>query len=299
MLSQTHLEKNKLISTKTAAVYDPDFTKALAALPWAEWMRHSPPFDCRKEYLITIDRWIHSSQLNSMTGLQRLSERDLINGTTQAFDEFYFKYPTRRLRFFRGEYAYHRRIARSWAFLEDQPLRANDFVIVSWPFCSTGAKHPGLSALLDEALTQKTPVMIDAAYFGTCRGLEFDFSHPAIEAVCFSLTKGLGLGDLRSGIRYSNYQDQDPVRQQNLYNHTVLGAARIGLHMMERFSPDHIPEKYRNWQKDVCHEAGLTPTPCMHLALGKDPEWNQYRVDEMYNRVGIRELLKARRRGEI
>lgn len=296
MISRETLEEKNLVSRRTASVYDPEFTRALQRVPWAEWLSQSPPFQCREEYLDRLHRWIHGTRLNSVRGLDRFPVRELINGTTQAFDEHYFRFSRRRLRFFRGEYAYHRRVFSNWKFLDDEPLDANDSVIVSWPFCSTGERHEGLRPLLDRALELKVPVLLDAAYFGTCHGQDFDFGHPAIEAVCFSLTKGLGLGDLRSGIRYSAYTEDFPIRQQNQYEHTVLAAAKVGLYMMELFPADFIPEKYKELQREVCAEAGLTPTPCMHLALGSAPRWSDYEIDERYLRIGIRELIKARRK---
>lgn len=293
MFTKAHLEQHNLISKKTSAVYDPGFTAALKQIPWVQWLEKSPPFDCRQEYLEKIHIWIHSTKLNKITGLERFSQQDLTVGTTQAFDEFYLRHSQRRLRFFRGEYAYHRRVGRTWRFLEDEALHADDAIIISWPFCSTGKKHEGMNAILDEALKLKLPVLIDSAYFGTCHGLDFDYRHPAIELVCFSLTKGLGLGDMRSGVRYSNYQDDFPIRQQNLFNHTILTDAKIGLYMMENFSPDFIALKYREAQASACLEAGIQSTPCMHLALGVDSQWEDYTIDDKYRRIGIRELVKA------
>lgn len=299
MLEKKFLEQNNLISRLTKAVFDPDFTRALKEVPWREWLSQSPPFDCRLEYLERIDRWIHSSRRNQVGGLGRFPERDLTIGTTQSFDEFYFRHRDRRIRFFRGEYAYHRRILPNFAFLEDEDLTAKDAVIVSWPFCSTGDRPQNLTEMLDTALALGVPVLVDAAYFGTCDGLTLDFSHPAIECVCFSLSKGVGLGDIRSGIRYSFYEDDLPIRQQNRFNHSVLADAKIGIHMMNLFSPDHIPEKYAAFQRAVCAEAGLQATPCMHLALASGPEWDDYKIDERYRRVGIRELVKARSKGLV
>jgi hypothetical protein len=296
--SKVELENQKLISHRTNSVYDPEFTKALANIPWAEWFQHPQPLRCREDYLSFYHQWITQSKLNRLSGLDRFRSRHLINGTTQAFDELYFRYKERRLRFYRGEYAYHRRILENWAFLEDEPLLANDFLIVSVPFCSTGRVPEQLHLHLDEAERLRVPVMIDCAYFGTCHSLNFDFSHPAIESVAFSLTKGVGLGDIRSGIRYSNFDDRYPICQQNAYDHTILGAAKIGLYMMQEFSSDFVPNKYRNIQETVCEQAGLNPTPCMHLALG-DEGWQDYNIDEKFNRIGIRELIKARRKGEI
>jgi hypothetical protein len=147
--------------------------------------------------------------------------------------------------------------------------------------------------IFDEAHKLEIPVIVDCAYFGTCEDFHIDVTHPVIESVSFSLTKGTGLGDIRSGVRYSNIEDKLPICQHNDYDHTVLAAARIGLYMMEIFPPDHIPNKFSAVQKEVCAELGLTPTKCMHLALG-DESWSEYAVDKVYNRVGIRELVKAR-----
>lgn len=297
MITRENLEARGLLNSLTKSVYDPAFTELLAKMPWNSWYQESSdPLDCRHEYLETYRQWILKTELNSITGLERFKRLDLINGTTQTFDEAYFKYADRRLRLFRGEYAYHRRIHPSAIYLEDQPLAANDYVILSAPFCSTGEIHPGMKDLLDKAAELKVPVILDCAFFGTCYGLHFDFSHPAIESVSFSLTKGCGLGHVRSGIRFSNLDDNFPICQQNNFNHSILGAARIGLHMMQNLGPDFIPRKYQNVQKELCAELKLKPSACVHIAAG-DESWDQYKIDALYNRVGLSELIKAHRKG--
>jgi hypothetical protein len=297
-LTKDFLQQKHLVSRKTNAVYDPEFTRALAAIPWADWLAQPAPFRCREAYLARFYDWILSSKLNAVKGLASYPVRHLTNGTTQSFDEFYFKHSEKRLRLWRGEYAYHRRVRPDAVFVEDEPLRSGDCIIVSVPFCSTGGEPPDFHVKLDECASLKIPVLLDCAYFGTCAGLDLAVDHPAIEAVCFSLTKGLGLGDIRSGVRFGKDEDDLPIAQQNRYDHTVLAAARIGLYMMERFSPDFIPGKYRSWQEEMCRRAQVEATPCMHLALGGN-QWNDYLIDGIYRRVGIRELLKARRRGEL
>lgn len=291
----THKENfiaNNLISQKTQAIYDYDFIKALQKIPFAEWMSQPAPLRCRKEYLDFYKSWIHSSKLNTISGLERFSRHDLINGTTQTFDEAYFKYAHRRLRVFRGEYRYHMRTVSSWAFIDDEPLESGDYVIVSAPFCSLGDTHPEFYNILDTCWALQIPVIVDMAYFGTCEGFTLDVSHPAIESVSFSLSKGTGLGDIRSGIRYSNLNDNFPICQQNNYEHTVLLAAKVGLHMMQNFSPDFIPHRYSETQKRVCSLLNIQPTKCMHLALG-DSSWAAFSIDGLYNRIGLRELVRA------
>lgn len=282
-----------LVQNRNFAVYDPLFTKALREIPWADWHGEERPFYCRKEYLEFYPKWIASSALNHIAGLERFRERHLINGTTQTFDEAYMKYRGKRLRLFRGEYAYHHRVFGAAVFLDDSPLESGDFVIVSAPFSATGGLHPGFYSLLDEAGRLGVPVIVDCAYFGTCTDFHLNVDHPAIESVSFSLTKGLGLGDVRSGIRFSNIDDQNPICQHNKYDHTVLAAARIGLYMMKKFSPDHIPLRYREIQLAVCRDLEIDPSPCMHLALGGE-EWAHFRYDGKYNTLGIRELIRAR-----
>lgn len=300
MLDPALLEQTGHIGKKTQAVYDYQFIQRLKQVSWQVWYEQDPPMQCRNEYLEAIEAWIKSSQLNKIHGLNAYSRKDLICGTTQTFDEAYFKYSERRLRLFRGEYAYHARIFKNWAFLDDEPLVEGDFIILSLPFCSTGDVHPQTKWVLDQASALRVPVILDCAYFGTCKDIEFDVSHPAIESVSFSLTKGLGLGDIRSGVRFSNLDDNNPICQQNNYNHTVLSSAKIGLYMMNQFSPDFIPSKYAKAQVSACEDLGLAPTKCMHLALAPENEtWSKYIIDGKYRRVGIRNLVKARFKGEV
>jgi len=297
-LDKDFLIKNEYVRKKTNAVYDPEFTKALKRVPWSEWFSQPNPLRCRQEYLERYHEWILASELNKIEGLETFSVRHLTNGTTQSFDEFYFKYANRRLRIFLGEYAYHARVFTNWKHLELEPLSDQDIVIISAPFCTTGDVHPKMKEVLDEAYNKSVPVLVDCAYFGTCIDFNLDVSHPAIESVNFSLTKGTGLGDIRSGIRYSNEENDLPIAQQNRFDHTILGAAKIGLYMMDNFSVDYIPKKYREIQLEVCKRADIQPTKCMHLALGDD-RWQDFCIEGDYKRLGIRELIKAKRKGLI
>lgn len=291
----------ELLTKETQAIYDHQFFLALQDIPIKEWMEKPKPLDCREEYLKRFDQLIHRCQVNSVVGLERFDKHHLIHGTTQAFDEAYLRYANRRLRLLRGEYAYHKRVNPKFCFLGvgEEQLRENDYVIISFPFCSTGDVPENFEDILDQCEMLGVPVEIDCAYFGTCTGLNFNLSHPAIKAVSFSLSKSMGLGDIRSGIRYSNYSDAMPIAQQNDYNHLPLMSAKIGLYMMEKFDFDYIPKTYREHQLAVCSKLGLKATPCMHLALGQKEEYSDYLVDDKYFRVGLRHLVKAHKKGEL
>lgn len=287
------------INHKTFSVYDYQFLLHLKEAPLSEWLNHSPPFDCQDEYLERIHHLIHQCRSNQVEGLERFSQRHLINGTTQSFDECYLRNSSKRLRIFKGEYAYHKRVNPDFCFLEDAPLDENDYIIISLPFCSTGDIHPQMYEIITQAEQKNIPVEIDCAYFGTCHSIDFDLSSAAIVAVSFSLSKGMGMGDIRSGIRYSDFDDDFPIAQQNNYRHTVKFAAKMGIHMMKRFDFDYIPNLYREHQESVCHDLEITPTKCMHLALSTKEKHPEFIVDDLYYRVGIREAVKKRKQGRI
>ena len=77
------------------------------------------------------------------------------------------------------------------------PVEENDWVIISYPFCGNGDIPPHFDQLQDDCLKKNVPLLLDCAWFGTCRDINIDVNHPAITEVCFSLTKGIGLGNIR------------------------------------------------------------------------------------------------------
>ena len=299
-LDKQDLIARDLVSQKTNAVYDNKFNKVLKDIPWVKWYtEESDPLHCRLAYIDMYKQYLSNMKLNTIHGLDRFKQHHLINGTTQTFDECYHRHATRRLRLYKGEYAYHKRIITNFVFIEDAPIELGDYVIVSIPHCTTGDVPDGFYELLDDCYDKSVPVIVDCAYIGTSYGVEFSVNHPAIESVSFSLTKGTGTGRIRSGVRYSNINDDYPISQQNKYDHIVGGAARVGMWVMQNLeSPDFIPALYREHQLTACADAGLTPTPCMHVALA-DSSWNDFSIDGKYYRVGIRALVKARKQGQI
>ena len=302
-----------LFTNRHNAIYDPEYQSYLKKAPWEQWLSQNNYFNVVEEYTMAFVEWIYSSQKNIIS--QELKERylrkDITVGTTQTFDEAYFRYAGRRLRLFRGEYAYHRRCYPNYEWL-DQPanqchewglaLDSKDWVIVSHPFCGTGGEHPKLKELLDQCDKKHVPVIMDCAWFGTCFGLNFDFSHPAIESVAFSLSKGIGLGSMRTGLRFSSYKRESmPIAQQNKYKHLVLSNCQIGLYQMKRFSPDFIFNKYFQWYKTLCESYKMIETNCLHISLlpGSHEYANHFLVDESYSKVGVREALKAIRQKKL
>lgn len=292
------LIEKKLLTKEQRAIYDYKFQTNMRDAPWNEWLDQSGFFECKDEYLKEIDNWIKSTKNNSVDGLDNFPIKDLTVGTTQTFDEAYFLYSNKCLRIFRGEYTYHRRVFPNVEFLDDEEgnlkeIYPHDWIIISLPFCGIGNEHPLMNKVLDKAGELNIPVIVDCAWFGTCKDINFNFNHPAITHVCFSLTKGLGVGHLRSGIRYSRYNNNSIISQQNAYNHLVLVTAQIGLHQMKSFSPDFIIDKYYSSYLEICSKLNLHPTKCAHIALAPEGDpWDNFINDGLYRKVGMRQLVK-------
>jgi len=309
----------KVFRNKHNAIYDPLFQKQLRSAPWQDWLSQPGYFEVQDQYIERFIDWMYSTKLNRLTNgckfhSKRYTRRDIIIGTTQSFDEAYFRYAGRRLRMFRGEYAYHRRCYRNFAWLDEHignkangewadPIEPGDWVIISLPFCGTGGKHSKHEELLDRCAELDVPVILDCAWYGTCHDLDFDLDHPAITEVSFSLSKGIGLGNMRTGVRFSNYAKGDmmPIAQQNAYGHLVLGNCQLALHQMEEFGPDWQANKYLEWYKKLCAKYSMLETNCLHVTMlpRYHKHFDYFLIDESYIKVGVREALKAIRRGEL
>lgn len=264
------IERSLITPNKHHAIFDYAFQKNLAAAPWAEWLSESNFFNIYNEYISVFSKWIHSSTMNRITGLDQFTNTDVIVGTTQTFDESYYTYSNKRLRVFNGEYGYHRRNVDDVASLDNDngayvPLAENDWVIVSVPFCGTGDTHQHYKAMLDDAERLGVPVVVDCAWFGTCQNIHIDVRSPAIVSVSFSTSKGIGMGNMRTGVRYSNLATGS-IRQQNAYRHLVFSNMQLGIYQMKKFSPDFIASKYHAAYRGVCDQYGLAPTNCLHVA---------------------------------
>ena len=301
------------------AIYDPEYQNHLKKAPWEDWLSQSNYFDVKEEYISAFIHWIYSSKNNKLSEAcrsnnKRYARKDIVVGTTQSFDEAYLRYHNRRLRLFRGEYAYHRRCYKNFTWLDKplksdpkgswaEPLESRDWVIVSHPFCGLGEEHPKLRELFEECLKKDIPLVLDCAWFGTCFDLNFDLDHPAITEVSFSLSKGIGLGYMRTGLRFSSYSKNDwgPIAQQNEYKHLVLNNCQLGIYQMEKFDPDWQVNKYANWYKQLCSKYSLLKTKCLHIS--RLPLYSKYAeyflIDESYVKVGVREALKAIRQKKL
>jgi hypothetical protein len=207
--------------------------------------------------------WIFNSKVNQLTGFDDFSRVDIINGCTQFIDNIYMRGPAQVLR---GDYRYHERLGLAYvkdvgSLIPDIPL------IVAMPFPSIGAPHQDMEEILNECLVKKIKVHIDGAWTTCCRDIVFDYGHPAISSVGISLSKGLGLGWNRIGLRWIKESKVDAITIMNDFNMNLRAPAMIGLHFLRNLPSDYLWNTYGDTYYKVCKDFNLAPTNAIYLAL--------------------------------
>ena len=124
-------------------------------------------------------------------------------------------------------------------------------------------------------------VHIDGAWISCIKDITFDFSHPAIESFCVSLSKG-GMGGNRIGLRFSRDTPTGPISIMNDFNMNSQSLVSMGIHFMNHFGPEYFWKTYEKEYAQVCKDFNLVPTKAIHLAKTTDGK-----------PVGVRPLLRC------
>lgn len=209
--------------------------------------------------------WLFQSTNNTLTGFDSFDRVDIINGCTQFIDSIYMQVRPQTIP---GDYKYHHRLG-NW---DIHPGLLQEYIplVIAMPFPSTGAVHSQMKEILDECLQKEIPVHIDGAWLTCCRDIEFDIGHPAIHSVGISLSKGLGLGWNRIGLRWTKSKLADSITIMNDFNMNLRAPAMIGLHFLRNLPPDYLWDRYGETYYKVCADFNLTPTNSIYLALKDD-----------------------------
>ena len=262
---------------KIAQSYDPK---------WLEVNRPQPLVDNRIEKLIQdviqgnitqdvsdqvyadfkteCEAWIRASRLNSLLGFEEFTRIDICIGCTQFIDNIYMKGP---VQFLNGDYRYHERLQIGSKVDGTDTLIPNVPLIIAMPFPSTGDVHKDMSFILDKCIEKNIPVHIDAAWITCSKEIEFDFRHPAIKSFAISLSKGLGLGWNRIGLRWTKESENDAISIMNDFNMNNRALAIIGLHFIRNLPPDYLWKTHADHYFKICDDFGLVPTNSIYLAL--------------------------------
>jgi hypothetical protein len=210
-----------------------------------------------------MEQWIVASPFNTLTGLDTFSRKDIIIGCTQFIDTLYMQGPVQILR---GDYRYHERLGLAYvkdvgSLIPDIPL------IIAMPFPSIGAPHRDMEEILHECKIKNIEVHIDGAWISCCRDITFDFSNDVIRSVGISLSKGLGLGWNRIGLRWTKNTNADAITIMNDFHMNNRALVKIGLHFIRNLPPDYLWLTHSDRYYKVCRDFNLLPTHSIYLAM--------------------------------
>ena len=237
--------------------------------------------DLLTAYAKKYRQWITSTQLNTIKGLEQFETVGFSNGTTEAFDKFRIRHRNKRLRVLHDEYLYHKLYLGAENITSLSSLAHGDAVIISAPYARTGEIHPIMSDLLCECDAKDIPVLIDCAYYGLCGNLTFDFDHPCIEDIAFSLSKVFGTSYYRIGIRFSR-NTTDSLADFGANGYVNRLAAAIGCDLLDRYDPDYLYTTYRSTQVDFCEQLSIAPSSSVIFGIDTASAYQQQpRPDEL------------------
>lgn len=215
------------------------------------------------DFKTETEKYLKSSTLTSLHGLETFSRIDIINGCTQFIDNLYMSGPVQTVI---GDYRYHERLGYAYvksvgSLIPEIPL------IIAMPFPRLGDQHTDMDEILHEAKLKNIPVHIDGAWVTCCRDIKFNLDNPVIKSVGISLSKGLGLGWNRIGLRWTKDIKSDSITIMNDFHMNNRALSMIGLHYIRNIKVDHLWLTHGQKYYKICEDFNLTPTKSIYLAL--------------------------------
>jgi hypothetical protein len=167
----------------------------------------------------------------------------------------------------KGDYMYHERLNLGNPNQSVGNLIPNIPLIIALPFPSIGDKHPKMTEILEECDEKNIPIHIDGAWISCSKNIIFDLSHKSIKSISISLSKGLGLGWNRIGLRWLKEDYSDAITIMNDFNMINKMLVIIGLHYIRNIPKDYFWNEYGTYYYKICKDFNLEPTNSIHLAL--------------------------------
>lgn len=252
-----------------------------------------------KKFLEDYAQWATAGH-----GLKNISDyHDLsyCNGTTEAFDKFYHKYQSRRLRLWRGEYFYHQIQAReiygrNFAWIDDEPIGVMDVVVVSAPFSDTGNLPNNYDDVMLQCETMGVPVLIDMAYLNLTESFIIDLSYKCIQTVTTSLSKVFPVETHRIGIRMNRHSVDDTLsaycNQATPYVNTT--SVYLGHQLIQQYDNVWLYYKYRQQQDELCAQLNVVASDCVIFGIDDRDAYTEYNRGSHTNRLCFSRLWDQR-----
>lgn len=218
------------------------------------------------EFKYLFNDWLVHRRYSNFEGLKAFPHHDIIYGCTQYIDDIYQRVGPNGLQTLEKDYTYHWRLNNNIKFAKLGELDPNKEFMIALPFPWYGDVHPDMDKLLDECLAKNIPVHIDGAWIGSCRDINFNFDHPAIQTIGISLSKA-GMGANRVGLRYARKRPEGAVSIMNDFSMVQQALLEIGIRFMQTFNCERFWNDYGDKYDKICKDFNLQPTKCIHLTM--------------------------------
>lgn len=205
----------------------------------------------QEKFKQTYDKWIHSSNLFKIKGLDTFPHYYVTHGITESFHDVYSPNSV----VLKDEYVYHQQLGIP-VVDSYKDIKPSQRLIISYPFSGTGKVHPDW----DNIITSCNSIFIDCCLFGVSSVRLLDVTAPNISHVAFSFSKTFGTGGCRTGLLYKRLINRTSIEILNKHHYTQMAGQIIHYNLMKNFSPDYMFNKYRQKQLNVCKTEGIVPS---------------------------------------
>ena len=239
-------------------------------------------------------KWLTTKTYNNVLGLDQFKYSAFSPGTTDAFGEFISRYPNRIIRVSKSDFILTKILSKTYSrdlvYLENEDLKTNDCLIISFPFSGNGSYYPNYEDVLNVCDELNIPVFVDGAYFGISSGIDYPLYHSCIKDFSVSLSKNLAGNPLRLGIRFTKEKVDDGITAGLLGSDIFdrLGAY-LSIRLLEKFSHNSVVDRHIGNSNEICAKNNLIPTNTFTIGIGT-PEMEEFKRGD-YVRVCISEEL--------
>lgn len=209
--------------------------------------------------------YIFNSNFNVLKGIDAFDRVDITLGCTQFIDTIYMQ--EKDVQVLSGDYRYHERLNPKLMYSTPDYLVPYTPLIIAMPFPSIGAIHYNMEDILNDCLENEIEVHIDGAWVTCSHGIHFNFDHPAIVSVAISLSKGLGLGWNRVGLRWTKKKEPDAITIMNDFHMNNRALVMIANHFLRNLSKDYLWMTHGDRYYKVCNDFNLRATQSIHIAM--------------------------------
>ena len=213
-----------------------------------------------RDFKLAVYDWIFNNSANQLTP-KPFVEAEIIQGCTQYIDSLYIQ---GQLQHLDGDYQYHKRLGNQAS--QVGKLKPNIPLIMAMPFPLYGDVHPEYKQILEECRAKNIDIHIDSAWITSAHNITFDYTDPQIKSYAVSLSKGMGLGWNRIGVRYAGAKSTDSVTIMNSHEMNPRASVMIGLDYLQQVPKNYLWSTYEQAYNQVCKEHNLIPTKCIHMA---------------------------------